>query len=169
MATSILFKFLNLQWDIQRTIWRIEVSDGSFFFHFCALSFEINLFFDRAYPLTLGHNNLFHSSDCWRCKMRIFIFINWCKSIFQYMLMLWFFSFTYKVILTNSSSNFQFHDRYNNLWESLVTSWLRSKHFHNKCLLMIQVKQPSHVKTYMLFYNFESLEHQLHVEIIFVQ
>ena len=34
MATSILLKFVTLGWDISRTIWRIEVSDGSFFFYF---------------------------------------------------------------------------------------------------------------------------------------
>ena len=44
MATSILLKFLTLKWDISRSIWRIEVSDGSFFCIFHALSFELNLF-----------------------------------------------------------------------------------------------------------------------------
>ena len=34
-----------------RTIWRIEVSDGSLFCIFHALSFERNLFFDRTCPL----------------------------------------------------------------------------------------------------------------------
>ena len=39
MATSFLLKFLTLEYDISRTIWRIEVSDGSFFLlHFsCSL------------------------------------------------------------------------------------------------------------------------------------
>ena len=31
MAMSILPKFLTLKWNISRTIWRIEVGDGSFF------------------------------------------------------------------------------------------------------------------------------------------
>ena len=51
MATSILLKFLTLEWDISRAIWRIEVSDGSFFFIFHALSSELNLFLDRSFPL----------------------------------------------------------------------------------------------------------------------
>ena len=37
MATPILLKFLTLGWDISRTIWRIEVSDGSSVFAFFAL------------------------------------------------------------------------------------------------------------------------------------
>ena len=53
MATSVLLKFLTLGWDISRTIWRIEVSDGSFFGIFHALSFELNLFFDRSFPLIM--------------------------------------------------------------------------------------------------------------------
>ena len=45
MAMSILPKFLTLKWNISRTIWRIEVGDGSFlFFIFHALSFELNFF-----------------------------------------------------------------------------------------------------------------------------
>ena len=51
MATSTLLKFLTLKCDISRTIWRIEVSDGSLFCIFQALSFEHNLFFDRTCPL----------------------------------------------------------------------------------------------------------------------
>ena len=51
MATSILLKFQTLKCDISRTIWRIEVSDGSLFCIFHALSFERNLFFDRTCPL----------------------------------------------------------------------------------------------------------------------
>ena len=51
MATSILLKFQTLKCDISRTIWRIEVSDGSLFCIFHALSFEHNLFFDRTCPL----------------------------------------------------------------------------------------------------------------------
>ena len=52
MATSILVKFLTLKWNILRTIWRIEVGDGSFFRIFHVLSFELNFFFDRRFPLT---------------------------------------------------------------------------------------------------------------------
>ena len=51
MATSTILKFLTLKCDISRTIWRIEVSDGSLFCIFHALSFELNLFFDRTCPL----------------------------------------------------------------------------------------------------------------------
>ena len=52
MATSILRKFLTLEWDVSRTIWRIEVREDSFFFHFfCALSFELNLYFEWSFPL----------------------------------------------------------------------------------------------------------------------
>ena len=50
MATSMLLKFLTLGWDISRIIWRIEVSDGSFFAFF-TLSFEFKLFFDQSFPL----------------------------------------------------------------------------------------------------------------------
>ena len=53
MATSILHKFLTL-WNISRTIWRIEVGDGSFFCIFHALSCELNFIFDRRFPLTLS-------------------------------------------------------------------------------------------------------------------
>ena len=51
METSILLKFQTLKCDISRTIRRIEVSDGSLFCIFHALSFERNLFFDRTCPL----------------------------------------------------------------------------------------------------------------------
>ena len=44
MATSILLKFLTLKWNISRTIWHIEVGDGSFFCILHALSFELNVF-----------------------------------------------------------------------------------------------------------------------------
>ena len=55
---SILFKFLTLKCDISRTIWRIEVSDGSLFCIFHTLSFELNLFFDRTCPLTISFPDL---------------------------------------------------------------------------------------------------------------
>ena len=54
MATSILLKFLTLKWNISRTIWRIEVGDGSFFCIFHALSFELNFVFDRRFPLIIS-------------------------------------------------------------------------------------------------------------------
>ena len=58
METSILLKFLTLKWDISRTIWRIEVSDGSFFFFiFHTLSFEINFVCDRSFPSILNISN----------------------------------------------------------------------------------------------------------------
>ena len=51
MAISILPKFLTLKWNISRISWRIEVSNGSFFRIFHALSFELNFFFDQRCPL----------------------------------------------------------------------------------------------------------------------
>ena len=62
MATSIFLKFQTLKCDISRTIWRIEVSDGSLFCIFHALSFERNLFFDRTCPLKCILTNLGLSS-----------------------------------------------------------------------------------------------------------
>ena len=61
MATSISLKFVTLKWNISRTIWRIEVGDGSFFFCiFHALSFELNFFFDQRFPLILqSHYHIF--------------------------------------------------------------------------------------------------------------
>ena len=50
MAMSILPKFLTLKWNISRTIWRIEVGDGSFCWIFHALSFELNFFFRPEVP-----------------------------------------------------------------------------------------------------------------------
>ena len=51
MVMSILHKFLTLKWNISRTIWRIEVGDGSFFCIFHALSCELNFIFDQRFPL----------------------------------------------------------------------------------------------------------------------
>ena len=45
----------DLKWNISRTIWRIEVGDGSFFCIFHALSFELNFLFDRRFPLILQY------------------------------------------------------------------------------------------------------------------
>ena len=50
MAMSILPKSLTVKWNISRTIWRIEVGDGSFYCIFHALSFGRNFFFDRRFP-----------------------------------------------------------------------------------------------------------------------
>ena len=44
MAISILPKFLTLKWNISRTIWRIEVGNGSSFCIFHAFSYELNFF-----------------------------------------------------------------------------------------------------------------------------
>ena len=51
MAMSILLKSLTLKWNISKTIWRIEVGDGSFFCIFHALSFELNFVFVRRFPI----------------------------------------------------------------------------------------------------------------------
>ena len=50
MVKSILLKFLTLGWDISRTIWRIEVSDGSLFYILHSLSLELNLLLDQSFP-----------------------------------------------------------------------------------------------------------------------
>ena len=57
MAMSILPKFLTLKWNISRTIWCIEVGDGSFFSIFHALSLELDFFFDRRFPLICQQSN----------------------------------------------------------------------------------------------------------------
>ena len=54
IAMSTLPKFLTLKWNISITIWRIEVGDGSFCCIFQALSFELNFFYDRRFPLING-------------------------------------------------------------------------------------------------------------------
>ena len=52
MAMSILPKFLTLKWNILRTIWHIEVGDGSFFAFF--MLFHLVLaFFDQSFPLSM--------------------------------------------------------------------------------------------------------------------
>ena len=43
---------INPQNDDSECFWRIEVSDGSFFCILHALSFELNFFFNRRFPLT---------------------------------------------------------------------------------------------------------------------
>ena len=51
MAMSILPRFLNLKRNISRTIWCIQVGDGSFFFGiFYALPSELNFSFDWSFP-----------------------------------------------------------------------------------------------------------------------
>ena len=73
MATSILLIFPTLKCDISRTIWRIEVSDGSLFCMFHILSFELDLLFDRTFPLTIlriERSNRFDiCSFCSTCKL----------------------------------------------------------------------------------------------------
>ena len=59
MATSMLLKLLTLKWNISRTIWRIEVGDGSLFCICHALSFEFNFYFDRRFPLKASQNLMF--------------------------------------------------------------------------------------------------------------
>ena len=54
IETSILVKLLTLEWDISRTIWCIEGSDGSLFCIFHALSFELNFVFDWSFPLRIS-------------------------------------------------------------------------------------------------------------------
>ena len=44
MAMSILFKFLTLKWNISRTVWRIEVGDGSFFAFFTFFHLSLTFF-----------------------------------------------------------------------------------------------------------------------------
>ena len=51
MATYILLEFLALISDVSRTIWHIEVSDGSFICIFHALPFQLNLFLEQTLPL----------------------------------------------------------------------------------------------------------------------
>ena len=56
MAWSILLKFLTLKCGISRTIWRTEVSGGSFSCIFHALLFQLNLFFWPDLPFKIGEN-----------------------------------------------------------------------------------------------------------------
>ena len=44
----------DFEMEYLRTIWCTEVGDGSFFSIFHALSFELNFFFDRRFPLIVG-------------------------------------------------------------------------------------------------------------------
>ena len=41
----------DFEWDISRTIWHIEVSDGSFFVFFTLFHLSLT-FFDRSFPLS---------------------------------------------------------------------------------------------------------------------
>ena len=70
MATSILLKFLTLEWNISRTIWRIEVGDGWLFCIFHALSFELNFFFDRRFPLRLQLHGAIYRPDSFVLMLR---------------------------------------------------------------------------------------------------
>ena len=65
MAMFILPKFFTLKWNISRTIWRIEVGDGSFFRIFHALSFEPNFFFWPEVPFNF------------RIPVFVYVLLNW--------------------------------------------------------------------------------------------
>ena len=54
MAMPIFPKFLTLNWNISRTISRIEVGDGSIVSIFHALSFDRNFFFRPEVPFKPG-------------------------------------------------------------------------------------------------------------------
>ena len=72
MAMSILPKFLTLKGNISRTIWRIEVGDGSFFCIFHTLSFELNVSSDRRFPLNTGNDILnFLFIDIYGCYLTV--------------------------------------------------------------------------------------------------
>ena len=58
MATSILLKFLTLKWNISRTIWCIEVGDGSLCFSFFTLFHLSVTFFDPCFPLSTKTSQL---------------------------------------------------------------------------------------------------------------
>ena len=67
MAMSILPKFLTLKWNISRTIWHIEVGDGSFFCIFHALSvglfFRLEVPFNTYQPFIHMNNNYVHINN----------------------------------------------------------------------------------------------------------
>ena len=52
MVTSILLKFLTLKWDISRTIWHTEVSDGPCF-AFLPSFIWAQVIFYQSFPLTV--------------------------------------------------------------------------------------------------------------------
>ena len=88
MATPILLNLLILEWDISRTIWSIEVSDGSFFSFFTMrflrpeflfknlfwtfstdfLLFDINMEFDYFWILS---GNCLIENDSWLRKRAV--------------------------------------------------------------------------------------------------
>ena len=100
MVMSILPKFLTLKWNLSRTIWRIEVGDGPFFCIFHALSFELNLFFNRRevpfkWPLQLllvpwtenhlssfkcGFLNIFSRQNLLRSLSNLLFLLRWNKN-----------------------------------------------------------------------------------------
>ena len=63
MATSILFKFHTLECDISRTIWGIEVNDGSFFGIYDTFSFELKLFFRPEFPINNCKSKMSYDKD----------------------------------------------------------------------------------------------------------
>ena len=82
MATSILLKFLTLKWNISRTIGRIEVGDGSFFCIFHALSFELNFFFDRRFPLRF---NVWRSFVTMPTNLPFYFFIQFLEQLLKFL------------------------------------------------------------------------------------
>ena len=75
---AILLKFLTLKWNISRTIWRIEVGDGSFFCIFHAFSFELNFFFDRRFPLIPPFSFFNTSCSFFNTLIPYSFFNTWC-------------------------------------------------------------------------------------------
>ena len=78
MAMSILPKFLTLKWNISRTIWRIDVGDGSFFafftlFHLSSTFFRPEVPFKHLQLVLLGIYHLYTD---------LCVYINMC--IYQY-------------------------------------------------------------------------------------
>ena len=64
MAMSILPKFLTLKWNVPRTLWRIEVGDGFFFFSFFML-FHLSLTLfrpDVPFKVSNGFLNVMYQS-----------------------------------------------------------------------------------------------------------
>ena len=81
MATSILPKFLTLKWNISRTIWLIEVGDGSFFFfHFSRSFIWAQLCFRPKVPFKdLCAGPKVETSQNWK-RVRSFHFWAWPKT-----------------------------------------------------------------------------------------
>ena len=61
LQNVILPKFLTLKWNILRTIWHIEVGDGSFFCIFDVLLLERNFFLRPEFPFNASFGYLLGS------------------------------------------------------------------------------------------------------------